>query len=190
MFFIVVAHVLSLLWQFSFHWLTMGKVKFGIYCYLIADILTKLFQKYLLSCPLTNRSFLSKQLKFIGCYCNQKAKSLKKYLNQLLRSYMGDVFETFAEMFIAWTATKLLFFCLLFCYCISTLVAMAIWSFHRLKMEKMKICSNCSLIACIWKNFFRNVCRVVLHHTPFLEIVCKFLHLICCHDSWKAKMLN
>ena len=32
----------------------MGEMKIGIYCYLIADILTKLFQKCSLSGPLPN----------------------------------------------------------------------------------------------------------------------------------------
>ena len=57
----------------------MGKVKTGIYYYLIADILTNVFQKYLLNGPLPNIYFLSKPLNFIGCYGNQKAKFLKKY---------------------------------------------------------------------------------------------------------------
>ena len=35
----------------------MGKVKIGIYCYLIADILTKVFRKYLLSGLLPNIYF-------------------------------------------------------------------------------------------------------------------------------------
>ena len=39
-FFIAVAHVLSL----SFYRLIMGKVKTGIYCYLIAGILTEIFR--------------------------------------------------------------------------------------------------------------------------------------------------
>ena len=48
--FIAVAHALWLLWQ-SFHWLTMGTVKIVIYYYLIADTLTKVLQKCLLSGP-------------------------------------------------------------------------------------------------------------------------------------------
>ena len=59
MFFIAVARVLPLLWQFkvSIHFL-MGKVKTGIYCYLIVEILIKVFQKCLLSGPLPNVYFL------------------------------------------------------------------------------------------------------------------------------------
>ena len=44
-FFIVVAHMLSLLWQLkSCYILIMGKVKVGLYFYLTADILTKVFR--------------------------------------------------------------------------------------------------------------------------------------------------
>ena len=42
------------------HRVIMGKKKkIGIYCYFIADIFTKGFQKYLLSGPLPNIYFLS-----------------------------------------------------------------------------------------------------------------------------------
>ena len=41
----------------------MGKMKIDIYCYLVADILQKFFQKCLLSSPLANIYFLSKLLK-------------------------------------------------------------------------------------------------------------------------------
>ena len=43
----------------SFHWLVMGKVKIGIYCYLISDILTKLLQKWSLSNPCTKHIILA-----------------------------------------------------------------------------------------------------------------------------------
>ena len=33
----------------------MGKMKIGIYCYLIADILTKVFLKYLVCGPVLNQ---------------------------------------------------------------------------------------------------------------------------------------
>ena len=56
----------------------MGKVKIGIYCYmyLIADILTKVFWKYLLSGPPPNVYVVSKPLKLISCHVSQKAKFL------------------------------------------------------------------------------------------------------------------
>ena len=44
----------------------MGKMKIGIYCYLIADILTKLLQKCPLSGPLQNISFLARLYESTG----------------------------------------------------------------------------------------------------------------------------
>ena len=38
----------------------MGKVKVGLYCYLAADILTKVLQKYSLSSPVPNMRILYK----------------------------------------------------------------------------------------------------------------------------------
>ena len=57
-----------------FHTLIMGKMQIGIYCYFIADILAKVFEKCLLSGPLPNVYVLSKPLNLIGCHGNQKAK--------------------------------------------------------------------------------------------------------------------
>ena len=42
---------------YSCHWLIMGKMKTGIYCYLTVDILTKLLQKCFLNGPLPNIPF-------------------------------------------------------------------------------------------------------------------------------------
>ena len=55
----------------------MEKVEIGIYCYLTADILTKVLQKCSLSSPLLK--ILSKTLNLIGCHGNRKAKFAKKY---------------------------------------------------------------------------------------------------------------
>ena len=76
--FIAIAYVLSLLWQ-SFHRLIMGKMKVGLYCYLIADILSKDLQRCSSSSPLPNIWILFKSLSLIGCHCNQKEKFAKKY---------------------------------------------------------------------------------------------------------------
>ena len=70
----------------------MGKMKIGIYFYLVADILAKAFQKCLLSSPLPNVSFLSKPLILIGCHGNRKAKFWGT--NHLFRSHKGDEAET------------------------------------------------------------------------------------------------
>ena len=69
----------------------MGKVKVGLYFYLIADILTKVLQNCSLSSPLPNISFLPNPLNLIGRHGNQKAKFAKKILkNHLLRSNKGE----------------------------------------------------------------------------------------------------
>ena len=52
----------------------MGKVRIGIYCYLIAEILTTVFQKCLLSGPLPDIYFFTKPLNLIEYQGNQKAK--------------------------------------------------------------------------------------------------------------------
>ena len=57
----------------------MGKVKVGLYCYLIADILTKVLQRCSLSSPLPNIWILSKPLNLIGCHGNRKDKFAKTY---------------------------------------------------------------------------------------------------------------
>ena len=44
-----------------FHGLKMGKMKIGIYCYLIADIMTEAFQKCLLSGPLPHNTRLCRE---------------------------------------------------------------------------------------------------------------------------------
>ena len=63
----------------SCHWLTVWKMKIGIYPYFIADILTKLLLKCSLSSPLPNIQFLSTPLHKIGCHGNLKAKYAKQY---------------------------------------------------------------------------------------------------------------
>ena len=57
----------------------MEKMKVGLYCYLIADILTNVLQRCSLSSPLPNIWILSKPLNLIGSHGNQKDKFAKKY---------------------------------------------------------------------------------------------------------------
>ena len=54
-------------------------MKIGIYCCLIADILTKVLQKCSLSCPLQNIHFLFQPLNVVSYHGNQKVKFEKKY---------------------------------------------------------------------------------------------------------------
>ena len=72
--FIVVAHVLSLLWQLSFHRLIMEKVETDIYFCVTADIFTKVLLKCFWSSPLPTIWILSKSLILIGGHGNRKAK--------------------------------------------------------------------------------------------------------------------
>ena len=64
---------------FSFHRLIMGQMKVGLYFYLIADILTKVFQKCSLGGLLPNIWFFSKPLNLIVCHGNRNAKVAQKY---------------------------------------------------------------------------------------------------------------
>ena len=57
----------------------LGKVEIGLYCYLTADILTKVLQKCSLSSPLPNVCIVSEPLNVIDCHGNQKAKFVEKY---------------------------------------------------------------------------------------------------------------
>ena len=51
----------------------MGKMKIGIYCYFIADILTKVFLEMFVEWS-SAKHFLAKPLNLIGCHGSQKAK--------------------------------------------------------------------------------------------------------------------
>ena len=91
MFFIAVAYVLSLLWQLKVQLTYNGKVKIILYCYLTADILTRVLQKCPLNSSLPNILFLSKPQKF---HTKKKKQKKKKKKNHLLRSHMGNKAET------------------------------------------------------------------------------------------------
>ena len=73
----------------------MGQVEIGINCYLTADILTTILQKYSLGGPQPNLWILFKQLNVTGCRGNRKAKFAKKtFKNRLFRSHKVDEAET------------------------------------------------------------------------------------------------
>ena len=56
----------------------MGEVKIEIYCYLTADILTKILQKCLFSGSPPSISFYSKPLSLIGRRGNREVKFVRK----------------------------------------------------------------------------------------------------------------
>ena len=107
-------------------------MKVGLYCYLTANILTKVLQK----CSLPSIWILSKLLNLIGCHGNQKAK------------FAGGGGEIIFSEAIRGTKLKL---CrnihnfslyksyVFYCCCLCTFVAMATWSFYWLIMGKVQV---------------------------------------------------
>ena len=93
--FIPVACVLSLLRQLKVSTeITMGIVEFGFYCYLTADIYTRVLQACSLSSPLSNVLYLSKLLNCFGCHGKQNAKfTTTIFKNHLHRNHKGDKAE-------------------------------------------------------------------------------------------------
>ena len=145
----------------------MGKVKVGLYCYLIADILTKVLQRCSLSSPLPNIWNLSKLLNLIGCHGNQKDKFAKKY-SKIISSeaIRGMKLKLCRNVHNLRLCKKYVFYC---CYSCG-FVAVATYSFHWLIMRKLKV-FHCRYFD---RTFFVNVCWVVLHqakrsctHSPF-----------------------
>ena len=87
-----VALVLLLLRQLK---IIIGKVKIRLYCYLIADILTRVLQNCSLTSPLLNLLFLLNPLNLIGCHGNTKAKFPRiKIKNHLLKRHNENEAET------------------------------------------------------------------------------------------------
>ena len=150
--------LLSLLMNFScygnlkFHWRTMGKVKIEIYCHLIADILTKVLHKCLLSSPLSKIPFFCSYLLIwlVTMATNrQNCKNISK--NQLLRSCMGDIGELCSIVSNISLYKKIVFI----------VVGHELWLLWQLKVsidlqwEKWKL-----RLQIIWQKFYRNVCWV------------------------------
>ena len=66
----------------------------GLYCYLNADILTKVLQKCSLSSPLPNISFLFNPLNLIVEMATERLNLAKIFRNRLLRSHEGEEAKT------------------------------------------------------------------------------------------------
>ena len=75
----------------NFHRLIMGKIKIGLTCYFIADILKKVFLNCLLSGPLPSKYILSKPLNLIGYHGNQKAKFVKNIKKSTSQKLYGGL---------------------------------------------------------------------------------------------------
>ena len=76
------------------HRLIMGKMNIGIYCYFIADILTKVFLEMFVEWSSTKHILFVQPLNLIGFHGNQSLNLRKILKNQLLRSYKGDEAKT------------------------------------------------------------------------------------------------
>ena len=129
---------------YSFHWLTMGKVKIKFYCHLIADILTKVLQKCLLSCSPPAYHFRLNLSIWLVTMATQRLNCKKILINLLLRSYKGGINLNLLRIVHNISLNKITVF---YCRCWSTLVAMATYSFHWFTMGKVKIEIYCYLIA-------------------------------------------
>ena len=127
----------------------MGKVKIEIYCCIIADILTNVLQKCLMSCPPQSISFETKPLNLIGCHVNRNAKFAEKNPNssEAIRGIKLKLYRIVCNISLY---ENIVFYC----RCLSTLIAMETSNFHRLIMGKMKICIHCYFIADILTKVF------------------------------------
>ena len=118
----------------------MGKVKIEIYCYLIADILTKVLQKcswssliFLLCKPY---EFLSKSLILIGCHGNRMLNFRKKYS----KIFFSEVIRVMKLKLCINICVIILYInCVFYCCCPCGFVAMATLSFHRFIIRKVKV---------------------------------------------------
>ena len=100
----------------------MGKKKIGMYCYFIADILTKVFfKKCLMSGLLPNIYFKSKPRDLIGCHGNQKAEFGKNIKINSSEAIWGIKLKLFRNVHSISLYKSIAFHCC----CICTLIAMA-----------------------------------------------------------------
>ena len=105
----------------------MAKMKIGIYCYLIADILTKVLQKCSWSCP--NRWF------WLVAMATEMLNFRKKYskiFSEVIRGMKP-------KLYINVCVIILYINCVFYCCCACGFVAMATLSFHRFIMGKVKV---------------------------------------------------
>ena len=179
--------MLSLLWQlfWKFPLTIMEKVKVGLYCYLIADILIKILQRCSLSSPLPNIWILSILLNLIGCHGNQKDKFAKKYSKINSPEAIRWISWNFAEMFITLAATKTVFFFLplLMCFpCYGNLKFP--WTSNKKSESRSLLLSRC-------RYFDRTFYKCLLSSPPpCINKLYKFLILICCHGNWRSLKLK
>ena len=158
----------------------MGKVEIGIYCYLTADILTKVLQKCSLSSPLPTIWILSKPLNLIGYHGN--AKFEKQYsIIFPWEAIRGMKLKLCRNVHNISLYKQFVFSC----RCSCAFVATATYSFHRLIMGKVKIDLYFYLTADILTKVFQN-CSVT-NPLPNIWILSKLLKLIGSHGNQSDK---
>ena len=116
-----------------------GKTEnWDLLCYLIADILTKVLQKCSWSSPLQTIWILSTWLILIGCHGNRnfnfskKKKYSKIFFSEVIR---GMKLKLCINVCVIMLYINYVFYCC----CACGFIAMAILSFHRFIMGKVKV---------------------------------------------------
>ena len=165
----------------------MGKVKSEIYCYLTADILTKVLQKCSLSSPLPSIWILSKPLNWIGCHGNQKDTFVKKYSKIISDAIRGMKLQLCRNVHNISLYKNFV----LYCRCSCAFVAMAT-KFPLTYNEKSESRSllHCRYFDSIFIYLFIFYKYLLLSSPPpSIKKLYIFLISICCHGNWKSKMM-
>ena len=150
-------------------------MKIGSYCCLTADILRNV--------PLPNILILSKRLNLIGYHSNQKVRFAKKYSKVISsEGIKGMKLKLYRNVHNISLYKRYVFYC----DCLCAFVGMLTYSFHWLKMGKMKIGIYCSPIAGIWAKVLQK-CSLK-SPLPSIWILSKLLNLIGCHGNRKAEL--
>ena len=143
----------------------MGKVKVGLYCYLIADFLIKILQRCSMSSPLPN-IFCPNRWILLVAMATERINSQKIKKKSSPQKSKGGWSWNFAEMFITLASTKIVFLLpLLICFHFY-----GNWKFPLTYNEKSEsrslLLSHCRYFD---RTFFINVCWVA--STKHKEVV-------------------
>ena len=163
----------------------MGKLKVCLYCYLTADILTKVLQKCSLSSPLPNIWILFKPLYLIGSH----GKARLNLRNNIKKIISSEVIRGIKLKFCRNVHNISLFKnIVLFVAVIHVLSSIRQQSFHRLIMGKVKVGLNFDLSADILTKVLQK-CSLN-SPLPNIWILSKPLNLIGCNGNGKAEFVN
>ena len=167
----------------------MGKVEFGIYLCVTADILTTVLLKYFWSSPLPTIRIFSKSLILIRGHGNRKAKfsrEKKKKKKKHSKIFFSEaIWGMKLKLCIYVYDNSFYLNCVLYCCCPCALVAIATWGFDWLIMGKVEI----GIYFCVTANILTKVLQKCSWSSPLptIRILSKSLTLICGHGNRKAK---